>query len=912
VPQPAGTVQSFTITGLSQSTTYYFAIKTANGVSNWSLLSNSPMGTTQTASSTVYVATDGSGNYNCPTTRTDCNIEINNALSYVHSLGGGTVHLKSGTYVISDKIVIYDNSILEGDGWTSVIKLTNSAGWPQNKALIENEKKSVAGTNINIRLRNFKVDGNQANQAEGLGNFYYSAVHIANANGVYIQNLSFLANGNDQIKTEKVKNVLVENSYFEYPGHSAIYFLTTDNATARNNIIHPYANSGVRTYNANNVYILDNIIDDPFGIYNEFGLELTQEGTYITNNVVVQNNTIHNTGLTPIWLAANPSSSDSATGVKIIGNRIYHGARLASYHGEMHGIVIQNFNNTLITNNDIYNNMGSGIVFDSAALSTFPAVSWNLYATVSNNIIMDNTEYGLDTVQTYGTFINTYNDIFNNTLGMYRGASSGTGEISVNPLYAQVSKRNVWDGSGYYYIADFHLKSQNGRYTPNGWVTDSVTSPAIDAGDPASPYSLEPMPNGNRINMGAYGNTPQASRSGGTLPSFDFSLTNSGSTTINQGSSGSNIITASLTSGSTQSVTFSFSGLPPSASASLNGGNSCSPTCSQTLTIYTTTTTPSGTYSINVSALNGTITRTTSFNLVVNQALSSPTAPINLIVAAGDSQVTLSWQVPSSNGGSPVTNYSIYRGTISGNEVLLAELGNVLTYTDSGLTKGQKYFYKVSARNGIGEGTQSNEASAVPLRPIYIVVTLYASNDTSIKSGAPNTVRSALTWIDIGSLASTSSNYRGLLNFNLSTIPSSVQINNAVLTLAWEGENRNLTSVIDVFKPSSVWDAQYATWNSRQNGILWTMSGGDWTDKNGIANGNTPYAEITYPLGSKANANFDLTSLVHEYVSGSSPNNGFFLKANEVNNTYISFLSSESSNITQRPRLVINYTNKSG
>jgi predicted outer membrane repeat protein len=35
-------------------------------------------------------------------------------------------------------------------------------------------------------------------------------------------------------------------------------------------------------------------------------------------------------------------------------------------------------------------------------------------------------------------------------------------------------------------------------------------SPCIDAGDPESDFSREPEPNGGRINMGAYGNTPQA------------------------------------------------------------------------------------------------------------------------------------------------------------------------------------------------------------------------------------------------------------------------------------------------------------------------------------------------------------------------------------------------------------------
>ena len=52
-PKSAGSSESFTVTGLSSSTTYYFAIKTADEVPNWSLISNSPSGTTSAPSDTI-------------------------------------------------------------------------------------------------------------------------------------------------------------------------------------------------------------------------------------------------------------------------------------------------------------------------------------------------------------------------------------------------------------------------------------------------------------------------------------------------------------------------------------------------------------------------------------------------------------------------------------------------------------------------------------------------------------------------------------------------------------------------------------------------------------------------------------------------------------------------------------------
>src|SRR5207247_2026922 len=93
---------------------------------------------------------------------------------------------------------------------------------------------------------------------------------------------------------------------------------------------------------------------------------------------------------------------------------------------------------------------------------------------------------------------------------------------------------------------------------------------------------------------------------------------------------------------------------------------------------------------------------------------SPPSAPQNLAATGGNAQVTLTWQAPASDGGSPITNYKIYRGGAPSTETLLTTVGNVLTYTDSAVTNGVTYYYQVSAVNNQGEGAKSNEASATP------------------------------------------------------------------------------------------------------------------------------------------------------------------------------------------------------
>ena len=309
-----------------------------------------------------------------------------------------------------------------------------------------------------------------------------------------------------------------------------------------------------------------------------------------------------------------------------------------------------------------------------------------------------------------------------------------------------------------------------------------------------------------------------------------------------------------------------------------------------------------GDHNITYSGENANGTVTTTWIVTVQHGITVPSAPQNLVAIPGNNRVDLSWQIPSSDGDAPITNYKIYR-----NGYLAATLGNILTYTDNNLTSGMEYSYQVSAINSAGEGAKSNQFNAIP--SLNTVVNLTVINDTSIKSGQPNSTRGSSTWIDLGRLSgSTYGSYRGILYFDVSTIPSSAKINSAILTLTWEGANRNQSTVISVHRPSSTWDAQYASWNNSQSNVSWTTHGGDWIDKNGVAYGPSPYAEVTYPVGSTTDAILNVTSIIQEYVNGNYPNTGLFLKANEIENTYISFYSSEALNASQRPKLTIDYT----
>ena len=149
--------------------------------------------------------------------------------------------------------------------------------------------------------------------------------------------------------------------------------------------------------------------------------------------------------------------------------------------------------------------------------------------------------------------------------------------------------------------------------------------------------------------------------------------------------------------------------------------------------------------------------------------------------------------------------------------------------------------------------------------------------------------------------------------FDLSEYKTTDTISKATLSLYWyypAGATRTSDTVVEIYRPLE-WDPKYVTWNNRASGTPWSTAGGNWYDKNGVAQGSTPYASLTFPASTVPGNKyyeFDVTQLVQEYVSGKNKNTGFFLKAKTESGNYIAFYSSEWSNAAQRPKLTVTST----
>ncbi len=177
------------------------------------------------------------------------------------------------------------------------------------------------------------------------------------------------------------------------------------------------------------------------------------------------------------------------------------------------GIVASGFHDTLIENNVFDGSYDAAVSLIYPTGDNPPGYSpkdSKCKTIVRNNIIVNTQKRKKDPSGTgYGvvnylpethTVTLENNCLYNNTAGNYKNCAQQA-DIYANPLFANQKNH------------DYHLQSTAGRWNGKTWVKDKVNSPCIDAGYRYSDYSKEPEPNGNRINIGRYGNTIYASKS---------------------------------------------------------------------------------------------------------------------------------------------------------------------------------------------------------------------------------------------------------------------------------------------------------------------------------------------------------------------------------------------------------------
>lgn len=184
------------------------------------------------------------------------------------------------------------------------------------------------------------------------------------------------------------------------------------------------------------------------------------------------------------------------TGIEVLGTSDIHHNLI--YRNTGSGLLVSGTTDVDIVNNTIYVPSGSGIQLEGAIDEVV----------IRNNIVSTAAGFGLfvEAESQFG-YDSDYNNFFTSGGGVaFQGkgfsdlydwqveAESDLHSLGTTVLHPTLDDPLFVDLAS----DDYHLKSG---------------STSIDAGDPTTAYNLEPSPNGNRVNLGAYGNTPQATQS---------------------------------------------------------------------------------------------------------------------------------------------------------------------------------------------------------------------------------------------------------------------------------------------------------------------------------------------------------------------------------------------------------------
>ena len=274
---------------------------------------------------------------------------------------------------------------------------------------------------------------------------------------------------------------------------TGVYFLGTGN-TLYNCEIYNCGFHGVRR----DATASDCIISDCFVHDNvHWGITITvaQNAAFLSDNVIRAN------GDGGIWASA---VGVGYTVIEINNNLVIDNGDYGIYGDFTNDGIIRVKNNTVARNgfhalygraqhdagpvrfqahNNIFQSDGPGTCCVYLGTSLEGTIDYNTYHVVN------------------GAATGSYQSALYPALGQWRAATGQDGHsLSDDPLFADPDNGN------------YALMSTGGRMAGGEWVFDSLSSPCIDAGNPADDASLEHEPNGSRINQGSCGNRMAASR----------------------------------------------------------------------------------------------------------------------------------------------------------------------------------------------------------------------------------------------------------------------------------------------------------------------------------------------------------------------------------------------------------------
>ncbi|NCD23099.1 MAG: hypothetical protein EOL90_09190, partial [Spartobacteria bacterium] len=216
------------------------------------------------------------------------------------------------------------------------------------------------------------------------------------------------------------------------------------------------------------------------------------------NGVVLQNaSSATLTGMELFRNVTNGLAVSGSSGIRVQNSRFWANRQYGYYCGGNGGDQI--LNATFWGNGRGALRTGKAVTVSNSILSVTNAVPIYLEEGDSASISGDYNFYGLAPGARIAT--NTYEMVAYAHLSQWQVKDRDWRSVVADPLFVDPTNGN------------FHLQSRGGWWSNGTWTVSADTSWAIDAGPFAPAVSNEAAPNGDRLNLGAFGGTLRASRS---------------------------------------------------------------------------------------------------------------------------------------------------------------------------------------------------------------------------------------------------------------------------------------------------------------------------------------------------------------------------------------------------------------
>ncbi len=278
-------------------------------------------------------------------------------------------------------------------------------------------------------------------------------------------------------------------------------------------------------------------------------------------------------GVEVVWNAVYDNQHGVAFAKSVQNNRVYHNlgtgillsgqveqnvvysndVGIRTVHGLKHNLVYANASQGIaiqsslsldfhvhIVNNTVVQATGNAVEVERATPNVH-LLNNILWTQAGYNIVVDNTSQ-----QGFTSDFNVLHTTRSGKVALWQGIDRPTlaawqnttfqdlNSVARDPLFVNMLGA---DGRLGYFSAtsdgrddDFHEQSLNSSFhggslapvvgssgrpviAEGTWQADARRSPALDRGEPGSSFAKEPLPNGSYVNLGAYGNTAQASLS---------------------------------------------------------------------------------------------------------------------------------------------------------------------------------------------------------------------------------------------------------------------------------------------------------------------------------------------------------------------------------------------------------------